>query len=67
MHQLSLEEMDFDELMLLHDQLTKILSERRIAEKRELEDRLARLGQTNTGAKPPPKYRNPLSLENVVR
>jgi DNA-binding protein H-NS len=40
-----LEAMDFDELWLLHEQLTEILSEKIHAEKRELEKRLAQLNQ----------------------
>jgi DNA-binding protein H-NS len=38
-----LEAMNFDELWLLHEELTKILSEKIAAEKLELEKRLARL------------------------
>lgn len=63
--------MDFDELWLLHEQLTQILSDKIIAEKLELEKRLARLnvteldGAAETHAKKRkypkvlPKYRNP--------
>ena len=38
-----LETMDFNELWLLHEELTKILSEKITAEKLELEKRLAQL------------------------
>lgn len=40
-----LEAMDFEELWLLHEELTKILAEKITAEKRELEKRLAQLNQ----------------------
>ena len=40
-----LEAMEFDELWLIHEELTKILSGRIAAEKRELEKRLAKLNQ----------------------
>jgi DNA-binding protein H-NS len=40
-----LEAMDFDELWLLHEELTKILSEKIRAEKFELEKRLAQLNR----------------------
>lgn len=40
-----LEAMEFDELWLIHEELTKILSEKITAEKRELEKRLAKLNQ----------------------
>ena len=40
-----LEAMDFDELWLLHEELTEILSEKIHAEKLELEKRLAQLNQ----------------------
>ncbi len=74
-----LEEMEFDELLLLHEEITKILSEKITAEKRELEKRLAKLNQAHTMgkarrassdrgprrkyAKVLPKYRNPASTE----
>ncbi len=71
------EEMEFDDLLSLHEEITKILSEKITAEKRELEKRLAKLNQaqavssasrTNRGArrkyaKVLPKYRNPASME----
>jgi DNA-binding protein H-NS len=43
MRKLDLEAMDFDELWLLHEELTKILSAKISAEKLELEKRLAQL------------------------
>jgi len=68
--------MDFNELWLLHEELTKILSEKITAEKLELEKRLARLNPeqispevTESKSDRPrrrypkvlPKYRNPLA------
>src|SRR4029453_9902642 len=43
MRKLDLTAMDFDELWLLHEELTKILAEKISAEKRKLEKRLAQL------------------------
>lgn len=43
-----LEAMQFDELWTLHEELTKVLSERILGEKQELEKRLAKLNQTET-------------------
>jgi DNA-binding protein H-NS len=43
MRRSDLEAMNFDELWLLHEELTKILAERITAEKNELEKRLAQL------------------------
>jgi DNA-binding protein H-NS len=43
MRKVDLEAMDFDELWLLHEQLTQILSTKISAEKLELEKRLAQL------------------------
>ncbi|MGV7215097.1 H-NS histone family protein [Bradyrhizobium sp. UFLA05-112] len=40
-----LEAMDFDELWLLHEELTKLLAEKITAEKQELEKRLAQLNR----------------------
>ena len=37
--------MEFEELWLLHEELTKVLSEKIVVEKRELEDRLAKLNR----------------------
>src|SRR4030081_1747826 len=45
MRKLDLEAMDFDELWLLHEELTKILAEKISAEKLELEKRLAQLNR----------------------
>jgi DNA-binding protein H-NS len=45
MRKQDLEAMDFDELWLVHEELTKILSERISAEKLELEKRLAQLNR----------------------
>jgi DNA-binding protein H-NS len=71
-----LDTMQFDELWTIHEELTKILSERIVAEKRELEQRLAMLNRVDTRENPPsiseraprrkypkvlPKYYNPLS------
>ncbi len=72
MPKLDLDAMDFEELWLLHEQLTQILSERITAEKRELERRLARLTGAELEGGPEvnatkrkypkvlPKYFNPL-------
>ncbi len=46
MIRMNLETMDFNELWLLHEELTKILSEKITAEKLELEKRLAQLNPT---------------------
>ena len=40
-----LDAMQFEELWLLHEELTKILSDKIVAEKRELENRLAKLNR----------------------
>jgi DNA-binding protein H-NS len=45
MRKLDLDAMDFEELWLLHEQLTQILSEKISAEKLELEKRLAQLSR----------------------
>lgn len=45
MPKLDLEAMDFDELWLMHERLTKILSDKITAEKVELEKRLAHLNR----------------------
>jgi DNA-binding protein H-NS len=45
-----LEAMQFDELWSIHEELTKILSERILEEKRELEKRLAQLNQVEPSA-----------------
>lgn len=46
MGKLDLQSMDFEELWLLHEELTRILSEKITAEKLELEKRLAQLNPT---------------------
>jgi len=43
-----LEAMQFDELWSIHEELTKILSDRILGEKRELEKRLAKLNQNES-------------------
>jgi DNA-binding protein H-NS len=45
MRKLDLEDMDFDELWLMHEELTQILAEKISAEKRKLEKRLAQLNR----------------------
>jgi DNA-binding protein H-NS len=45
MRKLDLADMDFDELWLVHEELTKILAEKIGAEKRKLEKRLAQLNR----------------------
>jgi DNA-binding protein H-NS len=45
MRKLDLDAMDFDELWLLHEELTKILAEKIRAEKHKLERRLAQLSR----------------------
>jgi DNA-binding protein H-NS len=45
MRRQDLEAMDFEELWLLHEELTKILAEKITAEKQELEKRLAQLNR----------------------
>jgi DNA-binding protein H-NS len=47
-----LEAMQFDELWQIHEELTKILSDRIVAEKRELEKRLAKLNRVETISEP---------------
>lgn len=67
MAKLNLEEMDFEELWQLHEELMKILSEKINAEKLELEKRLARLhpmesstlapgSKSRTGRRPRRRY-----------
>jgi DNA-binding protein H-NS len=48
MGKMDMESMDFEELWLLHERLTGILSEKIIADKLELEKRLARLNPRQT-------------------
>jgi DNA-binding protein H-NS len=63
MRKTDLTSMNFDELWKIHEQLTEILSERIIAEKRELEKRLALLNRVEERpfalAKRPPENRAP--------
>jgi DNA-binding protein H-NS len=53
MRKLDLDAMDFDELWLLHEELTKILAEKISAEKRKLEKRLAQLSRGEQIAETP--------------
>ena len=73
MRKLDLEAMDFDELWLFHEELTKILAAKISAEKLELEKRLARLNRrepigkaTTSSAEPridrPPRRKYPKVL-----
>ena len=55
-----LDAMQFEELWLLHEQLTKILSDKIVAEKRELESRLAKLNRVEIIREPGSAH--PLSL-----
>jgi DNA-binding protein H-NS len=55
MHRLNLVAMDFDELWLLHEELTKILAEKIGAEKHKLEKRLAQLSRQVNEKSPVPK------------
>ena len=55
-----LDAMQFEELWLLHEQLTKILSDKIVAEKRELENRLAKLNRVEIIKEPGSAH--PLSL-----
>lgn len=48
MHKLDFEAMGFDELWMMHEQLTKILSDRITAEKEQLERRLAQLNRAQS-------------------
>jgi DNA-binding protein H-NS len=70
MRRQDLEAMDFEELWLLHEELTKILAEKITVEKRELERRLAQLNQpdqfgeaesgaANAGTGQPPRRKYP--------
>ena len=53
MRKLDLDTMDFDELWLLHEELTKILAEKISAEKQKLEKRLAQLSRGEEIAEAP--------------
>ena len=54
-----LDAMQFEDLWLLHEQLTKILSGKIVAEKRELENRLAKLNRVEIRE---PRSTHPLSI-----
>jgi DNA-binding protein H-NS len=60
MHKRDLDAMQFDELWQLHEELTKLLSDRIVAEKRELEKRLAKLNRVEIITEP--GSANPLSM-----
>jgi DNA-binding protein H-NS len=67
MRDLDLEAMDFDELWLLHEQLTQILSVKIGAERLELEKRLAQLSRAESlseagSANQPPRRKYPKVL-----
>ncbi len=49
MHKLDLEAMKLDDLWVLHEQISNILSERMLAEKRQLENRLVQLSRGRAG------------------
>jgi DNA-binding protein H-NS len=51
--------MQFEELWLLHEELTKILSDKIVSEKRELESRLAKLNRVEIKE---PRSAHPLSI-----
>jgi DNA-binding protein H-NS len=55
MRKLDLQDMDFDELWLLHEELTKILTEKISAEKSKLEKRLAQLSLGEQAGEAPPQ------------
>jgi DNA-binding protein H-NS len=55
-----LDAMQFEELWLLHEELTKILSDKIVAEKRELENRLAKLNRVEIISEPGSPH--PLSM-----
>jgi DNA-binding protein H-NS len=60
MRKLDLDAMQFDELWQIHEELTKILSNRIVAEKRELEKRLAKLNRVEIIREP--GSANPLAM-----
>ena len=74
-HWANLEGMDFEELWLLHEELTKILTEKISAEKLELEKRLTQLNPTEPEVRTDrirrkypevlPKYYNPAAPEET--
>jgi DNA-binding protein H-NS len=56
--------MQFEELWLLHEELTKILSDKIVAEKRELENRLAKLNRVEIITEPGSAH--PLSMTDLA-
>jgi|ERR1700758_800863 DNA-binding protein H-NS len=59
MDELDLEAMKLDDLWVLHEQITNILSQRMLAEKRQLENRLVLLSRgTDLGRKQPRSTEN---------
>jgi DNA-binding protein H-NS len=61
MRKTDLDAMDFDELWLLHEELTKILAEKISAEKGKLEKRLSQLSRTEPAAEAASPRRNKLA------
>ena len=57
MRKSDLENMKFEELWSLHERVTTILADKIVAEKHELEGRLVRLGEQQTGEKDASKFR----------
>jgi DNA-binding protein H-NS len=55
MQNTDLDEMQFNELWLLHEEITEILTDRIVAEKRELEKRLAQLNRSQIARDGPSK------------
>lgn len=55
MRNTDLDEMQFNELWLLHEEITEILTDRIVAEKRELEKRLAQLNRSQITRDTPSK------------
>jgi len=53
--------MQFEELWLLHEELTKVLSEKIVVEKRELEDRLAKLNRVEIIREPGDAHRTSMT------
>jgi DNA-binding protein H-NS len=62
MRKLDLDAMQFDELWLIHEELTKVLSDRIVAEKRELEERLAKLNRVELVREP--ENANPIPMSD---
>lgn len=55
MRNTDLDDMQFNELWLLHEEITEILTDRIVAEKRELEKRLAQLNRSQISRDMPSK------------